>query len=172
MLQQRLGVTTILVTHDQREAMTMADMVVVMGPDNRVRQVGAPLEIYRQPSNTFVADFIGSSNLLQGSCIGAREVRIGNQHLVVEEMPQGVSPGPPLPFRCDPKIFTFCPVLKKETTACMEPSHLFGMWARTLKFISTATGFRLSVNRHPGNARMSNREIKPARFCRRLPALC
>jgi putative spermidine/putrescine transport system ATP-binding protein len=93
MLQQRLGVTTILVTHDQREAMTMADMVVVMGPDNRVHQVGSPLEIYRRPSDTFVADFIGSSNLLQGSCMGDREVKIGDQHLVVEKMPEGVSEG-------------------------------------------------------------------------------
>ena len=93
LLQQRLGVTTILVTHDQREAMTMADMVVVMGPDNRVHQVGPPLEIYRHPSDTFVADFIGSSNLLQGSCIGAREVKLGDKHLVVEEMPGGVTDG-------------------------------------------------------------------------------
>jgi len=93
LLQQRLGVTTILVTHDQREAMTMADMVVVMGPDNRVRQVGAPLEIYRHPADTFVADFIGSSNLLQGSCVGSREVKIGDQQLMVEEMPKGVSAG-------------------------------------------------------------------------------
>jgi putative spermidine/putrescine transport system ATP-binding protein len=93
LLQQRLGVTTILVTHDQREAMTMADMVVVMGPDNRVHQVGPPLEIYRHPSDTFVADFIGSSNLLQGSCIGTREVKLGDKHLAVEEMPGGVTEG-------------------------------------------------------------------------------
>ena len=93
MLQQRLGVTTILVTHDQREAMTMADTVVVMGPDNRVRQVGSPLEIYRHPADTFVADFIGSSNLLQGSCLGSRSVRIGERNLVVSKVPAGVSAG-------------------------------------------------------------------------------
>ena len=93
MLQQRLAVTTILVTHDQREAMTMADMVVVMGPDNRVHQVGSPLEIYRRPLDTFVADFIGSSNLLQGSCTGPREVGIGERRLAVEKMPEGVSVG-------------------------------------------------------------------------------
>ena len=93
MLQQRLGVTTILVTHDQREAMTMADMVVVMGPDNRVRQVGSPLEIYRQPADTFVADFIGSSNLLRGSCTGSREVKIDERRLLVENLPDGVSTG-------------------------------------------------------------------------------
>ncbi|CAN5900185.1 ABC transporter ATP-binding protein [soil metagenome] len=63
LLQQRLGVTTILVTHDQQEAMTVADLIVVMG-DNRVQQTGAPLEIYNRPQNRFVADFIGTNNFL------------------------------------------------------------------------------------------------------------
>ncbi|MGF1629323.1 MAG: ABC transporter ATP-binding protein [Kiloniellaceae bacterium] len=62
-LQQKLGITTIVVTHDQREAMTMADLVVVMG-EGRIRQAASPIEIYRRPADTFVADFIGSTNLL------------------------------------------------------------------------------------------------------------
>jgi len=62
-LQQQLGITTIVVTHDQREAMTMADMVVVMG-GGRIRQAAPPVEIYRRPADSFVADFIGSTNLL------------------------------------------------------------------------------------------------------------
>lgn len=62
-LQQRLGITTVVVTHDQAEAMTMADIVVVMGA-NRVQQAGAPLEVYNAPANRFVAGFIGSNNLL------------------------------------------------------------------------------------------------------------
>ena len=62
-LQQRLGITTIVVTHDQREAMTMADLVVVMG-EGRIRQAGSPLDIYRRPADAFVAAFIGSTNLL------------------------------------------------------------------------------------------------------------
>jgi putative spermidine/putrescine transport system ATP-binding protein len=62
-LQQRLGITTIVVTHDQREAMTMADLIVVMG-EGKIRQAGAPLAIYRRPADSFVAAFIGSTNLL------------------------------------------------------------------------------------------------------------
>jgi putative spermidine/putrescine transport system ATP-binding protein len=62
-LQERLGITTIVVTHDQREAMTMADLVVVMG-DGKVRQAGSPIDIYRKPANAFVASFIGSTNLI------------------------------------------------------------------------------------------------------------
>jgi putative spermidine/putrescine transport system ATP-binding protein len=92
MLQQRLAVTTILVTHDQREAMTMSDLVVVMGPDNRVHQMDSPLEIYRNPADTFVADFIGTSNLLDGTCSGSREVTVSGARLVISEMPGGMIP--------------------------------------------------------------------------------
>ncbi len=63
-LQQQLGITTIVVTHDQREAMTMADTVVVM-KGGEIRQAASPIEIYRRPADTFVADFIGSTNLLE-----------------------------------------------------------------------------------------------------------
>jgi putative spermidine/putrescine transport system ATP-binding protein len=62
-LQRRLGITTIVVTHDQREAMTMADLIVVMGK-GRILQSGPPIEIYRRPSDAFVAGFVGSTNLL------------------------------------------------------------------------------------------------------------
>jgi len=62
-LQQQLGITTIVVTHDQREAMTMADTVVVMN-GGEIRQAAAPIDIYRRPADAFVADFIGSTNLI------------------------------------------------------------------------------------------------------------
>ena len=66
-LHQRLKTTTIYVTHDQIEAMTMADRIVVMR-DGVVEQMGAPLELYDRPANLFVASFIGSPsmNLLKG----------------------------------------------------------------------------------------------------------
>ena len=63
-LQQKLGVTTIVVTHDQREAMTMADTVIVM-KSGEIRQAASPLDIYRKPADSFVADFIGSTNLIE-----------------------------------------------------------------------------------------------------------
>jgi len=82
LLQQRLGITTIIVTHDQREAMTMSDLVVVMG-DAKVQQVGTPLEIYRNPVNTFVADFIGTSNLLPVAVTGRESVDLSGAALRV-----------------------------------------------------------------------------------------
>jgi len=67
-LQQRLGVTTILVTHDQEEAMTMSDRIAVMNA-GRIEQVGAPIELYRSPATPFVADFVGETNHIQGHVI-------------------------------------------------------------------------------------------------------
>jgi len=113
-LQQRLGVTTILVTHDQREALTMSDQVVVMGPDNRVHQMGSPLEIYRNPADTFVADFIGSSNLLEGSCTGSREIRVGQTRLVIDELPENISSGTPVTVSVRPEDIIVLPGTEKE----------------------------------------------------------
>ena len=64
-LQQRLGLTTLLVTHDREEALTMADRLVVMD-GGRVRQVGSPRELYEEPRDAFVADFVGRCNILPG----------------------------------------------------------------------------------------------------------
>ncbi|MDP1874188.1 ABC transporter ATP-binding protein [Phenylobacterium sp.] len=75
-LQRRLKITTILVTHDQREAMTMADTIVVMG-EGRIQQHGPPVAIYRRPANRFVADFIGASNLLPVEILDGHTVRYG-----------------------------------------------------------------------------------------------
>ncbi len=76
-LQRRLGVTTILVTHDQEEALTMADRIVVMN-QGAIEQVGSPQEIYRKPATAFVADFVGSMNFLAGTLETAERVRIGS----------------------------------------------------------------------------------------------
>ena len=64
-MQQRLGITFIYVTHDQEEALTMSDTVVVMN-DGRILQQGTPQDIYNEPINSFVADFIGESNIVPG----------------------------------------------------------------------------------------------------------
>src|SRR5476651_1994617 len=76
-LQRRLGVTTIMVTHDQEEALTMADRIVVMN-QGVIEQVGPPAEIYRAPATAFVADFVGSMNFLAGRLEAPDRVRLGN----------------------------------------------------------------------------------------------
>jgi putative spermidine/putrescine transport system ATP-binding protein len=67
-LQQQIGVTALFVTHDQDEAMTMADRIVVMS-QGEVQQVGTPREIYDQPRTRFVADFIGAANFIEGAVV-------------------------------------------------------------------------------------------------------
>jgi putative spermidine/putrescine transport system ATP-binding protein len=83
LLQQQLGITTIMVTHDQREAMTMSDLVVVMNA-GRVEQVGPPLDVYRRPATAFVARFIGSTNLLEGLAAPDGRVRVRDVSFAVE----------------------------------------------------------------------------------------
>lgn len=83
LLQQRLGITTIMVTHDQREAMTMSDVVVVMR-DGHIEQVGPPLEVYRRPATRFVARFVGTTNLLDGTWNTDGTVRVAGTDLAVD----------------------------------------------------------------------------------------
>ena len=64
-IQKRLGITFVFVTHDQQEALSMSDTVVVMD-GGKIQQIGTPLDIYNEPQNAFVADFIGESNILDG----------------------------------------------------------------------------------------------------------
>lgn len=82
-LQQRLGITTIVVTHDQREAMTVADRIAVMNRGS-IHQMGSPIEVYRRPADKFVASFIGQTNLLPASW--------QNGQLMVRDIPFNTGP--------------------------------------------------------------------------------
>ncbi len=73
-MHRRLGITFIYVTHDQEEALTMSDTIVVMA-DGIVQQIGTPTTIYNEPANTFVADFIGESNIMNGTIVGKKQVK-------------------------------------------------------------------------------------------------
>jgi iron(III) transport system ATP-binding protein len=77
-LQRRLGVTTFMVTHDQEEALSMAERIVVMN-HGVIEQVGTPEEIYRNPATTFVADFVGRISLLAGMATGSGVEIAGRQ---------------------------------------------------------------------------------------------
>jgi len=76
-MHRKLGITFIYVTHDQEEALTMSDTIVVM-KDGQIQQIGTPEDIYNEPKNAFVADFIGESNLYEGVYMGNRKVRFLN----------------------------------------------------------------------------------------------
>lgn len=77
-IQQDLGITVIFVTHDQEEALSMSDRVVVMDGGD-IQQIGTPTDIYNEPKNAFVADFIGESNILDGLMVRDFEVKFAGQ---------------------------------------------------------------------------------------------
>ena len=77
-IQERLEITFIYVTHDQEEALTMSDTVVVMN-GGRIQQIGSPVDIYNEPVNAFVADFIGESNIINGLMIKDKLVEISGR---------------------------------------------------------------------------------------------
>ena len=78
-MHRKLGITFIYVTHDQEEALTMSDTIVVM-KDGRIQQIGTPTSIYNEPANAFVADFIGDSNILNGTMVAKYTVRFCNKN--------------------------------------------------------------------------------------------
>jgi putative spermidine/putrescine transport system ATP-binding protein len=86
-LHERLGMTTIYVTHDQREALTMSSRIAVMN-QGAVLQIGKPMEVYEQPRSLFVADFMGDSQLLKVSCEPGGVVRYGATALSLASGPQ------------------------------------------------------------------------------------
>ncbi|MEC6797320.1 putative 2-aminoethylphosphonate ABC transporter ATP-binding protein [Photobacterium sp. S4TG1] len=75
-LQRKLGITTIMVTHDQEEALAMADRIVVMN-HGVIEQIGTPQQIYQQPASRFVAEFVGNMNFINSSVVSDNYIRIG-----------------------------------------------------------------------------------------------
>jgi iron(III) transport system ATP-binding protein len=92
-LQQRVGITTILVTHDQEEALSVADRIVVM-KDGEIEQIGTPAEVYGSPATPFVADFVGKTNLLPATRAGVDRVQVGEQRFAcpsLDGVPEGAA---------------------------------------------------------------------------------
>ncbi len=96
-LQRRLRVTTIMVTHDQEEALSMADRVVVMN-HGVIEQIGTPSDVYERPATPFVADFLGKVNVLKATALGGGRFKVGSVELTLAGRRQRRGrPGPHLP---------------------------------------------------------------------------
>ncbi len=88
-MHRKLGITFIYVTHDQEEALTMSDKIVVMS-EGHIQQIGTPEDIYNEPKNAFVADFIGESNIFSGIMTGRLKVRFcGGEFTCVDDVEEG-----------------------------------------------------------------------------------
>ena len=87
-MHKKLGITFIYVTHDQEEALTMSDTILVM-KDGIIQQIGTPTDIYNEPKNSFVANFIGESNIFSGTMVGEKKARfIGSTFDCVDDFPK------------------------------------------------------------------------------------
>lgn len=88
-MHDELGITFIYVTHDQEEALTMSDKIVVLS-EGRIQQIGTPEDIYNEPQNAFVADFIGESNIFKGIMTGHMKVRFcGGEFVGMDDVAEG-----------------------------------------------------------------------------------
>ena len=106
-IQQQMGITFIYVTHDQEEALTMSDTVVVMDK-GRIQQIGTPEDIYNEPKNAFVADFIGESNILNGTMVRDNVVKMyGKEFPCVDS---GFAPNEPVDVVIRPEDIDIVPV--------------------------------------------------------------
>jgi putative spermidine/putrescine transport system ATP-binding protein len=113
-LQRKLGITTIFVTHDQEEALSMSDRIVVMS-EGRVEQLGTPFEIYNQPRTRFVASFVGTLNLLSGHLVDGtgNVVSIDDQTVRLARAAQGGA-GAPCTLALRPEAITLGPATAEQ----------------------------------------------------------
>ncbi len=106
-MHKRLGITFIYVTHDQEEALTMSDTIVIMS-DGAIQQIGTPEKIYNEPKNTFVADFIGESNIFSGVMPCDKQVRFCGKPFPC--LDGGFEKDEPVDVVVRPEDVTICPV--------------------------------------------------------------
>ena len=140
-MHKQLGITFIYVTHDQEEALTLSDTIVVMN-EGRIQQIGTPIDIYNEPVNAFVADFIGESNILNGTMIRDRRVSfIGHEFDCVDE---GFGEGNPVEVVVRPEdiYFTTDPAkcqFKAKVNSCVFKGVHYEMW------VDSDSGFELMI---------------------------
>ena len=140
-MHQKLGITFVYVTHDQEEALTLSDTIVVMS-EGKIQQIGTPMDIYNEPTNAFVADFIGESNILNGTMIKDGEVTFAGH--TFECVDKGFGENMPVDVVIRPEdIYIFdvsdAAQLKGKVTSCIFKGVHFEM------LVQTEEGFELMV---------------------------
>jgi len=140
-MHNKLGITFIYVTHDQEEALTLSDTIVVMN-EGRIQQIGTPIDIYNEPVNAFVADFIGESNILNGTMVRDRRVSfIDHEFDCVDEgfgedVPVDVVVRPEdIYFTTDPARCQF----KAKVNSCVFKGVHYEMW------VDSDSGYELMI---------------------------
>lgn len=123
-IQQQVGITFIYVTHDQEEALTMSDTIVVMN-NGKIQQIGSPLDIYNEPRNAFVADFIGESNIIDGLMASDHVVRMYGRDF--ECLDKGFGKNEPVDVVVRPEDIDIVPVEQGQITGTVTEVTFKGM---------------------------------------------
>jgi iron(III) transport system ATP-binding protein len=140
-LQRRLGVTTVMVTHDQEEALSIADRIVVMN-EGVVEQIGTPAEVYARPATMFVADFIGNMTFLSGSVKGPARVSVAAIELSCPAV-NGLAPGTPVRVGLRPeevRIRGIEPGTPNQLSVRIKALHYLGSFCRATLEPESAPG--------------------------------
>lgn len=146
-LQRQLGITTLMVTHNQDEAMLMADRIAVMN-NGQVEQYATPQEIYDQPATPFVAEFVGQGNWLPFQRSGDSHAQVGGLHMRLAANAAGASSGR---LFCRPEAITVNPVVHEE--------NLFPAKVREITFLGNRCRMSFEFKALPGHALLA--ELAP-----------
>ena len=123
-IQKQTGITFIFVTHDQEEALSMSDTVVVMS-EGKIHQIGTPIDIYNEPVNAFVADFIGESNILDGVMLEDYKVSFSGQTFTC--LDKGFDPREPVDVVVRPEDVDIVPVERGQLTGLVTGVTFMGV---------------------------------------------
>ncbi|MDY8110222.1 ABC transporter ATP-binding protein [Fulvimarina sp. 2208YS6-2-32] len=134
-LQRKLGITTIFVTHDQEEALSMSDRIAVMY-GGRIEQCGAPFAIYNQPATRFVASFIGTLSLIEGIKGEGATVHVDGQPITLDAVPE-VAPGAPVTLALRPEAV--------KLDASPDRINTLNGHVETSQFLGSVVRLKLSV---------------------------
>lgn len=133
-IQQKLGITTIFVTHDQEEALSISDRIVVMH-EGKADQVGTPFEIYNQPSTRFVASFVGTLNMLEGHVenLSANQINLDGNLIKLPQPITGVADKAPVTLALRPEAIRLNNQKPQDVSvpATIEDVHFLGSVIRT-----------------------------------------
>lgn len=134
-LQQKLGVTTIMVTHDQEEALSLADRIVVMN-HGVIEQVGSAMDIYREPASPFVADFVGKVNVLPGSLSG-QQLSVGTFSLALPHVAERGSSTQAVKVYLRPEDVLARPVGGGAASFVSDDPHVFDAVIEKIEFLGS-----------------------------------
>ena len=138
-IQKETGISFIFVTHDQEEALSMSDTVVVMS-DGKIQQIGSPAEIYNEPVNAFVADFIGESNIIDGVMLSNYKVKFAGHSF--ECLDKGFAPYEPVDVVIRPEDVTIVPAAEAKLQGTVTSSTFLGVYN---EIIMDVLGFKWMI---------------------------